>query len=143
NPPPAVAEKLHRLYAGEVTYLDEHLGVLFDDLKRRGLWEKTLVVLTADHGEEFHEHGGWWHGTTLYDEQLAVPLIVKPARGGSRGVVNEAMVSSVDIAPTVIASAGLAVPEQMVGKPLGLGAGAPAPRDHSFAESELEGNNLQ
>jgi arylsulfatase A-like enzyme len=100
-------------------------------------------VLTADHGEEFHEHGGWWHGTTLYDEQLAVPLIVKPPRGGATGVVNDAMVSSLDVTPTIIKAAGLAVPEQMVGKPLGLDAGAPAPRDHAFAESELEGNSLQ
>ena len=42
--------------------------------KRRGLYDSTLIVLTADHGEEFHEHGGWWHGTTLYDEQIRVPL---------------------------------------------------------------------
>jgi len=79
NPPAELAEKLHRVYAGEVAYLDEHLGVLFDDLRKRGLWDRTLVVLTADHGEEFHEHGGWWHGTTLYDEQVHVPLLVKPA----------------------------------------------------------------
>jgi arylsulfatase A-like enzyme len=102
-----------------------------------------MIVLTADHGEEFHEHGGWWHGTTLYDEQLAVPLIVKPPRGGATGVVNDAIVSSLDVAPTIIKGAGLAVPEQMVGRPLGLDAGAPAPRDHSFAESELEGNSLE
>ncbi len=72
-----------------------------------------------------------------------MPLIVKPARGGAKGVVADAMVSSVDVAPTIIAAAGLKAPEQMVGKALGLGADAAAPRDHSFAESELEGNNLQ
>jgi arylsulfatase A-like enzyme len=46
-----------------------------------------MIVVTADHGEEFHEHGGWWHGTTLYDEQIGVPLIVKPRAGGATGQV--------------------------------------------------------
>jgi len=143
NPKPEMADVLRKTYDGEIVHLDEQIGILVEDLKRRGLYDKTMIVVTADHGEEFHEHGGWWHGTTLYDEQLAVPLIVKPPGGGAKGVVNDAMVSSLDVAPTLIAGAGVAVPKTMVGKPLGLGADAPAPRDHSFAESELEGNSLQ
>ena len=143
NPDPALADKYRSAYDGAIRFLDGELARLFQDLKATGLYDDALIVLTADHGEEFHEHGGWWHGTTLYDEQLAVPLIVKPPRGGTAGVVNDAMVSSVDIAPTIIQSVGAAVPQAMVGKPLGLGAGAPAPRDHAFAESELEGNSLQ
>jgi arylsulfatase A-like enzyme len=53
------------------------------------------------------------------------------------------MVASLDIAPTIIAAAGVPAPEAMVGRPLSLAAGAPAPRDHAFAESDLEGNVLQ
>lgn len=143
NPDPALADKYRDAYDGAIRYLDGELAKLFAELKAKGLYDDALIVLTADHGEEFHEHGGWWHGTTLYDEQLAVPLLVKPPRGGATGVVNDAVVSSLDIAPTIIQTAGVAVPPAMVGKPLGLAAGAPAPRDHSFAESELEGNNLQ
>ncbi len=143
NPDPSLADKYRAAYDGAIRFLDGELAHLFDDLKAKGMYDDVVIVLTADHGEEFHEHGGWWHGTTLYDEQLAVPLIVKPARGGAKGVVADAMVSSVDVAPTIIAAAGLKAPEQMVGKALGLGADAAAPRDHSFAESELEGNNLQ
>jgi arylsulfatase A-like enzyme len=143
NPDPSLADKYRAAYDGAIRFLDGELKHLFDDLKAKGMYDDVVIVLTADHGEEFHEHGGWWHGTTLYDEQLAVPLIVKPARGGAKGVVADAMVSSVDVAPTIIAAAGLKAPEQMVGKALGLGADAAAPRDHSFAESELEGNNLQ
>jgi arylsulfatase A-like enzyme len=143
NPDPALADKYRTTYDGAIRFLDGELAKFFQDLRAKGLYDDTMIVLTADHGEEFHEHGGWWHGTTLYDEQLAVPLIVKPPRGGAAGVVNDAMVSSLDIAPTIIQSAGAAVPPTMVGKPLGLGTGAPAPRDHSFAESELEGNSLQ
>lgn len=143
NPDPSLADKYRDAYDGAIRFLDSELAKLFAELKAKGLYDESFVVLTADHGEEFHEHGGWWHGTTLYDEQLAVPLLVKPPRGGASGVVNDAVVSSLDIAPTIIAGAGLAVPKTMVGKPLGLAAGAPAPRDHAFAENELEGNSLQ
>ncbi len=143
NPDPALADTYRDAYDGAIRFLDGELAKLFADLKAKGIYDDALIVLTADHGEEFHEHGGWWHGTTLYDEQIAVPLIVKPPHGGGAGIVNQAMVSSLDVAPTIIAGAGVAVPQTMVGKPLGLGADAPAPRDHSFAESDLEGNSVQ
>jgi arylsulfatase A-like enzyme len=142
NPPAELAAKLHETYAGSVAYLDEHLGALFDDLKRRGLWDRTLVVLTADHGEEFHEHGGWWHGTTLYDEQVHVPLIVKPP-GGHAGRVIEEFATSLDIAPTILAAAGIPGPAALQGHALPLDGGAPPSRQSVFAEEDLEGNVLQ
>jgi arylsulfatase A-like enzyme len=143
NPPPEMAARLREVYEGEVTYLDEHLGVLFEELRRRGLYDRTVIVLTADHGEEFHEHGGWWHGTTLYDEQINVPLIIKPAAGGSRGAAVTALVSGVDIAPTVLAAAGLPVPPAMQGHVLPVDGGPVPPRDTVFAEEDFEGNVLQ
>jgi arylsulfatase A-like enzyme len=143
NPDPSLADKYRAAYDGAIKFLDDELAKLFAELKKQGLYDESLIVLTADHGEEFHEHGGWWHGTTLYDEQLAVPLLIKAPTGGPSGIVNDHVVSSLDIAPTIIATAGIAVPKTMVGKALGLGADAAAPRDHAFAESELEGNSLQ
>lgn len=143
NPDPSLADTYRDAYDGAIRFLDGELQKLFADLKAKGLYDDALIVFTADHGEEFHEHGGWWHGTTLYDEQVGVPLIVKPPHGGTKGAVADAMVSSIDVAPTIIAGAGVAVPQTMVGKPLALGADAPAPRDHWFAESELEGNSVQ
>ncbi len=143
NPDRALADRYRAAYDGEIVYLDAQLGRLVAGLKSRGRYDDTMIVLTADHGEEFCEHGGWWHGQTLYDEQLAVPLVVKPPRGAVAGVVSDAMVASLDIAPTIIAAAGVAVPEAMVGRPLSLAANAPAPRDHAFAESDLEGNVLR
>jgi len=143
NPPPEMAETLRKTYDGEITYLDEHLGRLMAELKRRGLYDKMLIVLTADHGEEFHEHGGWWHGTTLYDEQITVPLIVKPPAGGAAGRVVDDLTTSLDIAPTIIRAAGLAPPVAMQGHVLPLDA-APGPtRDRVFAEEDFEGNVLQ
>jgi arylsulfatase A-like enzyme len=143
NPPPEMAARLREAYEGEVVHLDQHLGVLFDDLKRRGLYDQTLIVLTADHGEEFHEHGGWWHGTTLYDEQTNVPLIIKPATGGARGQAVTELVTSLDIAPTVLAAAGLPVPPAMQGHALPLDGAATPARDTVFAEEDFEGNVLQ
>lgn len=143
NPDPAMADKYRAAYEGAIRFLDDELAKLFAELKAKGIYDESLILLTADHGEEFQEHGGWWHGTTLYDEQLAVPLLVKAPKGGPTGVVNDHVVSSLDIAPTIIAAAGIPVPQAMVGKALGLAADAPAPRDHAFAENELEGNSLQ
>jgi len=143
NPPAGVAERYLALYDGEIAYLDGHLGRLFAELKRLGLYDNTLVVLTADHGEEFHEHGGWWHGTTLYDEQIHVPLVMKPPQGGARGRVVEELATSLDIAPTMLAAAGAAVPPVMQGHALPLDDAAAVARDSVFSEEDLEGNVLQ
>jgi arylsulfatase A-like enzyme len=133
NPSPPLVDDITRAYDGEITYVDEQVGRLLDELKRHGLYDGALIVVTADHGEELLEHGGWWHGSSLYDEQIAVPLIVKPPRGGT-GRVAEALVSTVDIAPTILAAAGSAVPEAMRGIVLPLYGGAVPPRDSVFAE---------
>jgi arylsulfatase A-like enzyme len=143
NPPAEVADKYRSLYDGEIAYLDEQLGVLFDDLKRRGLYDQSLIVLTGDHGEEFHEHGGWWHGTTLYDEQTHVPLIIKPPQGGARGRVVDELTTSLDIAPTIITAAHASVPAAMQGHALPLDDGTVPGRERVFAETDLEGNVLQ
>lgn len=142
NPPGELADAYRKLYDGEISYLDEHLGLLFRYLKERGLYDRTLILLTADHGEEFQEHGGWWHGTTLYDEQLRVPLIVKPPLGGSRGRVVDTFAASLDIAPTIYAAAKVKAPAVIQGHALALDAAAPD-RERVFAENDLEGNVLQ
>jgi arylsulfatase A-like enzyme len=141
NPPPEVANLYRAAYDGEIAHLDRHLGELFDDLRARGLYDRTLIVLTGDHGEEFQEHGGWWHGTTLYDEQTHVPLIVKPTLGGGGRVVQE-FATSLDITPTVLHAAGLPAPDVAQGHVLPLDGGAPPARQSVFAEEDLEGNVL-
>ena len=64
------------LYDGEIAYTDHWVGYLLDELKARQLLENTIVAIFADHGEEFWEHGGTGHVTTLYDEVLHVPMIL-------------------------------------------------------------------
>jgi arylsulfatase A-like enzyme len=86
-----------------VAHLDEQLGRLIDELGRRGVLEKTWVIITSDHGESFGESPGiFWHGTSLYETQLHVPLVIMPAAGGpSPGVVTET-VSLRDLAATIV-----------------------------------------
>jgi len=142
NPPADVADKYRKLYDGEISYLDEHVGAFLAELKRRGIYDKAIIVFTADHGEEFQDHGGWWHGTTLYDEQIGVPLLVKQPQA-TGGVVVDDLAAQVDILPTILALAGIAPPAQAQGKPLALVPGAGPVRDSVFAEEDLEGNVLQ
>ncbi|HKT12800.1 MAG TPA: sulfatase-like hydrolase/transferase [Terriglobia bacterium] len=90
------------LYSGEIAYMDSQLGRLFDDLKAQGLADRTLIVVTADHGESLGEHGEDTHGVFLYDATLHVPLIIA-GPGIPPGKVVAQQVRSIDIMPTILA----------------------------------------
>jgi len=102
----AEVARLARLYDAEVASLDRTLERLFADLGARGLLERAIVVVTADHGEEFRDHGGLLHGTALYQESVRVPLIMA-GPGLPAGLVVDDEVSLVDVAPTLLALLGL------------------------------------
>ena len=89
------------LYDATVVATDRELGRLMDRLKAEKLYDRALVVVTADHGEELWEHGGFFHGHTLYDELLHVPLIVKFPGNWAGGRVVDALARTVDILPTI------------------------------------------
>lgn len=80
---------------------------------RRALHDRVIVVLTADHGEEFGEHGGVYHGSTLYEEQVRVPLVIAAPGLAHRTVT--APVGLVDVAPTLLGLVGVSRPESMAG----------------------------
>jgi arylsulfatase A-like enzyme len=89
-------------YGGAIAYLDEQLGALFDALLKRQILENTLVIITADHGEEFFEHGLMGHGNSLYAPSVGVPLIlVWLGRLPAETRVREP-VSNASVAPTVM-----------------------------------------
>ena len=99
------AEALKNLYLGEVIYWDAHFGRLLRSLEASGLSDDTVIVVTSDHGEEFFEHGGFWHGTRLYDESIHVPLLVAlPGQSSGRRVKDP--VRLIDVAPTLVELAG-------------------------------------
>jgi arylsulfatase A-like enzyme len=83
--------------------LDEHLGRLIDELGRRSILDRTWVIVTADHGESFGENPGvFWHGTSLYQAQLHVPLVIVPPSGISSSRVVTEPVSLRDLAATIV-----------------------------------------
>jgi len=149
NPPADRAERLRALYEGEVRYMDQGFGELIDGLKRLGLYRDTLIAVTADHGEEFYEHGGWWHGTTLYGEQVNVPLIIKPPAsfegrlGSGPDSVEQRVVRTIDVAPTLLDSAGAEPAPGMQGVSLLAPYDKRREKDRfAYAEEDFEGNVL-
>jgi len=97
-------------YAGEVAFMDQEIGRLLDRVRAR-MGDRPLVVLAvADHGEALGDHGEDSHGMLLYDPTVRVPLLLAGS-GLPRGVVVDEPVSTVDVAPTLLELAGLAIPD--------------------------------
>ena len=88
------------LYRGEVAWTDRHIGTVLEALDELGLADDVVVALTADHGEEFGEHGGTSHGKTLYVEVERVPLAIRAPGVAPRRVAER--VRTVDVAPTLL-----------------------------------------
>jgi arylsulfatase A-like enzyme len=88
-----------------LAYADRWLGEVVQTLRRAGRWERTLLVVAADHGEAFYEHGAPTHGTSLHEEQVRSLLLVRVP--GRPAAVVAAPVSLLDVAPTVLAVLGL------------------------------------
>jgi arylsulfatase A-like enzyme len=130
-------EHVIALYDGEIAWTDEHIGQMLDEVDALGLRDSTIVVLLADHGTEFFEHGRKAHRQTLYEEVIRIPLIVRyPGRieAGSRHAVQ---VGIIDVLPTITELAGLGVPDDVMGQSLApLFSGAELRRDN-LAISEL------
>ncbi len=143
NPPLEMAQELSDVYDQEIAFWDSHFSDLLASMRANGLFDNTIIVVTSDHGEEFAEHGGWWHGTTLYDEQIRVPLVVclpDSAMAGSR-IANQ--VRLLDIAPTLLSRCGLPVPPTMQGSSLHWEEPEFEGIKHAYAEEDFEGNLLK
>jgi arylsulfatase A-like enzyme/uncharacterized membrane protein YbhN (UPF0104 family) len=145
HPDPSLADEMRRLYVEEIEYLDAQFALLIARLKRLGLFEDTVIALVADHGEEFQEHGGWWHGTTLYDEQIRVPFLVKWSKhGGMNGEGDGQLARILDVAPTLIGATGAPVPSEMQGIDLRARLASRGENERMvFAEEDHEGNVLR
>lgn len=123
-------------YDSEIAYSDAAVGRLIAETRKRR--PGTVVIVAADHGEEFDEHGGRYHGSTLYEEQLHIPLIISVPDVTPRVVDGE--VQLIDVAPTVLNLLDIPVPARMRGTDLGPWfASPPAPASRlppAFAEVE-------
>ncbi|OFV87191.1 MAG: hypothetical protein A3J75_02445 [Acidobacteria bacterium RBG_16_68_9] len=99
---------LTALYDGELRYVDMRLQEVAQTLIRQGRWDRTVVIVTADHGENLGEHHMMSHKFSLYDTLLRVPLIIRSPRLVPRGFVVDELAQLTDIVPTVLALAGVA-----------------------------------
>lgn len=130
--------RLEALYDGEVSYQDAQLAAFLDGLERRGLADDTMVVITADHGEEFWDHGSVGHGHNLHAELTHVPLVVRvPGLRAPQRL--EGAAGLVDVVPTILEALGEPVPEGISGRSLvprlrGAGEGAPTAAVAGFME---------
>ncbi len=122
---------LEALYDAEITYHDRHFASVIEALERRGLADDTIVVFTADHGEEFYDHGSVGHGHSVWEELIHVPLIVRwPGLTDGAMQIDET-VGLVDVMPTLLEALGLDVPDEVSGRsiaPLLAGRSEDAPR---------------
>jgi len=101
-------------YDADVAEADRVVGTFVQFLKKRGVWDRAIVVVLSDHGEGLMDHGEQEHGVFLYREALQVPLLIKQPRGRSHGEVAELAQLS-DVAPTILDSARIAIPCTMSG----------------------------
>ncbi|HJM43621.1 MAG: sulfatase [Nitrospinota bacterium] len=144
RPDPSLDNPYADFYAREVRYLDTHIGKLIEYLKVRGLYDDSLIILTSDHGEEFFEHNGWWHGTSLFEEQVRVPLIIKFPKGENAGKVHRGVVRLLDVPQTVLEVTRTPGGGKMQGRSLVKAAlnGAGKEGASALSELNLEGHVL-
>jgi arylsulfatase len=111
--PDAFKRNALQQYLGGLRYTDHYVGLLVQKLKELGIYDDTLIIITADHGEEFWEHGRIGHNRddrSLHEEMIRIPLFIKPPRSlqvPQRGVTVPLAVSSLDIHPTILDFAGV------------------------------------
>jgi arylsulfatase A-like enzyme len=139
NPREDVAQ-ITALYDSEIRYVDRFLGELIESLPPRVL-ANTLIVLTADHGEELFDHGGWKHGFSLYEDQIHVPLLVRWDGRVPAGRRLAGTVRLLDLVPTLVQAAGGEMSPAWQGIDLlpALTGAADLPRRPAFAQHMMTG----
>lgn len=119
-------------YYASIEHIDQQVGRMIETLKRKGFYENALVIYTSDHGEYMGFHHMLLKGNYMYDPLVKVPLVVKYPGGKQKGIVSQALVSNVDLAPTILKQADCRPAAGMHGLDL---ASNLAGRDLVFAES--------
>jgi len=125
------------MYAGVVIYVDSAIADLLQGLQERGLYDETLIIVTADHGETFVEHHDLWnHGLWTYQTTIHVPLLMRFPDGRHAGRVVHTPISNIDLLPTLCELIQLPLPERCEGVSLvPLMKGVPMDRGPVFSEA--------
>ncbi len=106
------------LYDGEIAYVDSLIGKVLQSLREKGVLDRTIIVVAADHGESLGEHGESSHAFFIYDATVSVPLVLKLPGSKSKAAIVEDQVENVDIMPTLLGLLGIDVPKVVQGKSL-------------------------
>lgn len=122
-------------YDAAIRFNDAQIGRLFDAMKRKGIWDDSIIVVTADHGEAFGEHGELGHYLSLHDEEIRVPFVMRVPGAAPRVV--ESVYGQVDIMPTLLALVGVDAPPDLDGIDMLAGA-----RRVVFSEYDKGGTHL-
>ena len=107
------------VYDGAVNYVDKLLGDLFEEFKEHNIYDKSIIIITSDHGDEIGDHGLFDHGHSLYNELIHVPLIIKYTN--SKEACNrrfESISRAVDIMPTILDFLNISFKDKMEGRSL-------------------------
>jgi arylsulfatase A-like enzyme len=139
--PPRTAGQIREFmqyYYGMVSYLDEHVGLVVEELKANGLYENTIVIYTSDNGYFLGNHG-LGNKLTMHEESVRVPMFVHSPLLRNKGAVCNALVSGLDLYPTILELAGAMVPETAMGKSLLPLLENPAATLHEYVVSESSG----
>jgi arylsulfatase A-like enzyme len=121
------------LYDSEIAFTDEHVGRVLEALRQQGLYDNSAIVITADHGEEFMERDWIGHFTTLYQEVLHVPLVMKFPDVKPRTI--DLPVGLIDVMPTLLQYLKVPIPETLDGKALNLDPGGAVASRPIFSET--------
>lgn len=119
-------------YYATIEHIDREVGRMIDTLKRKGLYESTMIVFTSDHGDYMGHHHLLLKGNNMYDPLVKVPLIIKFPGNERKGAVSDALVNNVDVAPTILAQTGRRPSDGMSGRDLAQGDEGPG---EAFSES--------
>ena len=139
DPCPESRDSYMALYDGEIAFADREIGQLFEYLREMEHADNTIIVILADHGEEFLEHGGVFHGHAFYQEIINVPLIMA-GPGVPKGARESAWVGQYDLLPTLLGLCGFDAPEAVEG--MDIISGAPV-GERSIPSSGLGGANTR
>jgi len=117
-----VGRRLIPLYAAEVSYMDFHIGRLFDELQQRGILDDAILLVTSDHGETFMEHQRYFnHGKSVYQTTMHSVCVIRLPGGEGGGRKIEELVANIDLLPTLLDILGISPPPGIDGVAIPLG----------------------
>lgn len=142
TPPEPFASQYPNRYDGEIASADAIVGRFLDALKKQGIYDRAVIVLTSDHGEGLGEHGEDQHSILLYREQLQIPLVLKLPASQRAGTAVSSPAQLADIAPTILEILGVDAPKMSGASLLGLSAVRPLYAETMYPRIQLGWSEL-